>query len=635
MAGLLTSEWKKMALDRLAILGIKVDPTGAVRGAKTAGNAIKGIGTQAVAVKNAVFSLQGALVAIGGTAVATSFIRTASSMERLRTQLKTLTGSTQNAADAFDFLTDFTTRTPYEIEQVTEAYAKLKALGLDPTEESLTSFGNTASAMGRDLNQMIEAVADATTMEFERLKEFGIKASQEGDNVKFTFQGVTTSVQKNAADIESYLIAIGNNQFGGAMADQMNTFDGAISNLRGSWTLFQDQLMNSGPFDLLKGLIDQTASALFGDPDSVTEAATHAGMAITTFMQDAILGAATVMDFMKPLANSIKNTVNALWEGFNALPDWAKEIGVVGALVFGKKGKVALLTMAAAGGRIKDITDWTTAYLNGQIGAAEFFTATLDEIPAKLEALRKTTGALAQEGGSTSLIKMIFGDPTEDEGSYFNRALAMFDEMTAKAAAARAAANQTSDDVTNTNTTVTTKIKTQWQEVGEAIQGAWDKAASSIENNLADAILGLKSWKDAAKSILNEVAREFIRVHVLKGFVTGVSNSIAGAFGLPTGETTDVPSANGGGFTGRGARSGGVDGKGGFPAILHPNETVIDHTKGQSGGVVVNQVINVTTGVQQTVRTEIQNMLPQIANASKAAVLDARKRGGSFAGAFA
>ena len=41
-------------------------------------------------------------------------------------------------------------------------------------------------------------------------------------------------------------------------------------------------------------------------------------------------------------------------------------------------------------------------------------------------------------------------------------------------------------------------------------------------------------------------------------------------------------SFEGGGFTGMGVRAGGIDGKGGFPAILHPNETVIDHTKGQS-----------------------------------------------------
>ena len=50
-------------------------------------------------------------------------------------------------------------------------------------------------------------------------------------------------------------------------------------------------------------------------------------------------------------------------------------------------------------------------------------------------------------------------------------------------------------------------------------------------------------------------------------------------------------SFEGGGFTGRGARVGGADGKGGFMAMLHPNESVIDHSKGQGGGVtVINNV---------------------------------------------
>lgn len=92
-------------------------------------------------------------------------------------------------------------------------------------------------------------------------------------------------------------------------------------------------------------------------------------------------------------------------------------------------------------------------------------------------------------------------------------------------------------------------------------------------------------------------------------------------------------SFDGGGFTGRGARTGGIDGKGGFPAILHPNETVIDHTRGSGGmgeSIVVNQSINVTTGVQDTVRAEILNLMPQIAETAQNAVLSARMRGGSY-----
>lgn len=57
-------------------------------------------------------------------------------------------------------------------------------------------------------------------------------------------------------------------------------------------------------------------------------------------------------------------------------------------------------------------------------------------------------------------------------------------------------------------------------------------------------------------------------------------------------------SFDGGGYTGNGPRSGGLDGKGGFLAMMHPQETVIDHTKqrggsgnaSDGGNVVVNLV---------------------------------------------
>jgi len=62
-------------------------------------------------------------------------------------------------------------------------------------------------------------------------------------------------------------------------------------------------------------------------------------------------------------------------------------------------------------------------------------------------------------------------------------------------------------------------------------------------------------------------------------------------------------SFDGGGSTGSGSRSGGVDGKGGFPAILHPNETVVDHTKGQRmGGNNITIHVNSPSGDSAEVR---------------------------------
>ena len=171
------------------------------------------------------------------------------------------------------------------------------------------------------------------------------------------------------------------------------------------------------------------------------------------------------------------------------------------------------------------------------------------------------------------------------------------------------------------------------------LKTAVDMIGSSFERSFMSAVTGTASIKDAFRSMASTIIAELFRIFVVKqitGFITNLATSaLVGAPQGPTLSGAPLPRFDGGGYTGNGPRTGGLDGRGGFMAMLHPNETVVDHSRGNSGGeVVVNQTINVTTGVQQTVRNEIQTLLPQIAEASKAAVLDARRRGGSFANAF-
>jgi hypothetical protein len=162
--------------------------------------------------------------------------------------------------------------------------------------------------------------------------------------------------------------------------------------------------------------------------------------------------------------------------------------------------------------------------------------------------------------------------------------------------------------------------------------------ADSLTNNMMALADGTLTVQDAFKSMATAVIKELYRVMVVQQAV----NAIMGAFGYTMGAggsyiktPAPVPSMDGGGYTGSGARTGGLDGKGGFMAMLHPQETVVDHTKGQSSGVVVNQVINVSAGVSQTVRAEMMNLLPQFKQQATAGVLDAKRRGGSYGGAFA
>lgn len=198
----------------------------------------------------------------------------------LNSSLTTVTGSSAAAAREMAWLKDFAKETPYGLAQATEGFVKMKALGLNPTRESLTSFGNTASAMGKDLMQMIEAVADASTGEFERLKEFGVKSSKEGENVKFTFQGVTTTVRNSSEEITSYLESIGNNQFASAMSERAKTLDGAIAALGDSWDeLFRTvNQNNTGGFiydsvTLANGALEDLNTILQASNAVVTEGA--------------------------------------------------------------------------------------------------------------------------------------------------------------------------------------------------------------------------------------------------------------------------------------------------------------------------------------------------------------------------
>lgn len=200
--------------------------------------------------------------AIGGLETARRvfdrLIESQRNFDKLNSGLITMTGSAENAAKAFQVLQQFAKETPYGLNQAVEGFTKLVALGLNPSKEALISYGNTAAAMGKDLNQMIEAVADAATGEFERLKEFGIKASQQGDTVSFTFRGVTTTVKKSSEEIQKYLLNIGDTDFAGAMETRSKTLDGKLSSLQDTIEGFFITVARSGFGDFMA---EQAATA--------------------------------------------------------------------------------------------------------------------------------------------------------------------------------------------------------------------------------------------------------------------------------------------------------------------------------------------------------------------------------------
>lgn len=213
-------------------------------------------------IRTVAMAAGGWFAAMGVSSFGRDVFNTVAGIEKMRASLVTMTGSVEGANEAWEQMREFAKTTPFELEQSVQAFIRMKGMGLDPTEESMRAFANTAAATGKDLMQMVEAVADAATGEYERLKEFNIKSSAQGDEVAFTFQGVTTTIKNSSEEIVRYLENIGNTTFSGAAIAQVDTLGGKLNNLGDRVDTLYAAIGEAGATDLFNAALDGSAEAV-------------------------------------------------------------------------------------------------------------------------------------------------------------------------------------------------------------------------------------------------------------------------------------------------------------------------------------------------------------------------------------
>jgi phage tail tape-measure protein len=188
----------------------------------------------------------GAFAVSSLVAFAGQVINITAKFEKYKAVLTNTFGSEGIAVAMLDVIKEFSANTPYSVDQVTQAFVKLSNQGFVPTKKELSKLGDLASSTGKDFDQLAEAIIDSQTGEFERLKEFGIKAEVAGDKVSFTFKGVKTTVDNTAESIKQYILSLGDLEgVSGSMDAQSRTLGGAISNLGDAWDSFMVKLGGS------------------------------------------------------------------------------------------------------------------------------------------------------------------------------------------------------------------------------------------------------------------------------------------------------------------------------------------------------------------------------------------------------
>lgn len=338
------------------------------------------------------------------------FVRDLISVNRefqsLKASLITFTGSVENADGAFRILRDFAKATPFSLREVVSSFNILVAQGIRPTEAQLNSFADIAGGTSKSIEQFAEAVADASVGEFERLKEFGIRASKEGNNLTLAIGSYTKTINNDSDSILAALAEIGQLQFAGGAARQAETLGGSITNLRDSFDEFLYAIGEAGFAGELSKAIKALTAMISGNDDlaaSISQKLTtalYAAVAAIRFVVDNLdtLLAALKVAFAAAIISRVSRVALAIFEFGRAVVKSQVALALFNTLMKVTRGNLVVI----AGGAVIA----ATAY-------SEFQDEINDAITSMVDGLK--TGALMERvlgslGLSTNALANNFND---------------------------------------------------------------------------------------------------------------------------------------------------------------------------------------------------------------------------------
>jgi len=514
-------------------------------------------------------SLAKVFAAIGVVQLGKGVVNTARTFEDLEATMRAVTGSSENAALAMKTITDFTSTTPFQLQNVTEGFIRFFQAGIEPTGETLTAFGNLAAGMGKDITQLAQATFNATTGEMEMLKQFGIKAKQMGDEVEFTFEGQTTTVEKTGEAIGEFIRNLGETRFPTALQERLATMSGSFSNLKDKASIFANEIGEAGLTEAMTNLAN-----VFQD---VVSSAGEGGLAD-------VLGKT-----LKVAVDVVAGAVQLLDAAFKKIGETFDAIGLA-IDKFDLKVHEFILGLQEG-------------FNEGFFG--NFFKVPVDETIANIDRIK----AKIMEGTGPFIPK-----PSDDKDE--NTIVGTIDPK----------ANQNIEETTDSLISMTKAfddMKPALIESSQAFTGEFVDALMNGQN-------ALEGFKDFAKSLVSQIITTFMQLTVVNTLLNSIFNLTGDdalttlKFGKAGGGRVQagVPTLVGE----RGAElfipnTGGT--------IMNNMNT--QNALGGGQPIVVNQSLNFATGVVPTVRAEVTKMLPQIADVTKGAVLESAMRGGAYA----
>lgn len=364
------------------------------------------------------FRNMGKIIAAALTGVAAGkIINTIRTFEDLQATLKAVTGSADLAADSFQLITKFTASTTFQLDEVTGAFITLKNAGIAPTSDVLKDVGNLAAATGKDIRDVAQAIFNATTGEMEMLKQFGIVAKLEGENVRVTYNGVTETISRSSESIVEYLRGISQENFSTAIEERANTLSGALSNLEDNFSLFIMTMGDAG----LKQAMTELVQNLIKLVEKMKPLAILVGKTLALAFNALTAAISFVIDHMRTLvivatafiSVQLASAAYSAAKGYIAMAKAVKAAGAAMA-VMNKLSKTNVIGLGLAGalvvadeaGLLEDVLNQLSGVFGDFFAVADDGGKSIEELDAAMAALGVTATAAQPTAMTKSLEQM-------------------------------------------------------------------------------------------------------------------------------------------------------------------------------------------------------------------------------------
>ncbi len=302
--------------------------------------AFNGVRAGLTNLRSAVFSVQSAILGIGGGLAIKSILNVGSTVEQLRLRFAFLFKGVREGDKAFKGLIDFASRVPFSLEEIQAGAGNLAVVTKNAEElnEILAITGNVASVTGLDFRTTAEQIQRSFSSGIgsaDLFRERGVRALL---GFKAGVQVTTEETKKRFRELFGK-----GGEFEKATEVLSASFTGTLSMLSDKLFKFRLDTAQAGFFDFVKQGLVEVNKLLEKNSEQIALFGAKLSAGLIEATKTIILTGASIIDALRPVFRFFSVSIQNLFKVFRDLPQGVQTIGLIGFLMLGTKGKAIVL----------------------------------------------------------------------------------------------------------------------------------------------------------------------------------------------------------------------------------------------------------------------------------------------------